>query len=459
MKTAIYLRQSLDRELTKVGIDYQREHLLKLCAAKGWDEPVEYVDRNVSATAGRREAYEDLCEDIRNGVIGKVAVWDMDRLHRQPRELEDFIDLAEKHGVELANVGGDVDLSTPSGRMFARMKGTVAKYEVEQKSARQKAANEERAKKGTAWVGRSFGYDGNEVVEAEAEAIRQGCRDLLNGASLYGIATQWNEAGIKTVKDCTWTGITVRQVLTRPRNAGLQTYDGQIMEGVETDWPAIVTRDTYDAVCALLADPKRHSGKRRARVHLLSGLAVCGLCGKKMFTTSRKTKTGAKRIVYQCKNMGCMKVVRDLVKTDELVVDIVTRRLARPDAAKVFAKPTVDTTALNAEASTYRALIAAAEAEYDEGIIDGRRWRSAKDRVQAELTEVDKRLAARRGGAALSGLLAARDPAQAFRDTSLMGQRTVIDALSVVRVRRAARGRLPRGVFIDPATVVIDWRR
>src|SRR6202008_4986934 len=115
MKTAVYLRQSLDRDLTKVSIDYQREHLHKLCASKvGWDDPVEYVDRNVSATTGRREAYEGLCEDIRNGVIGRLAVWDMDRLHRQPRELEDFIDLAEKHGVDLANVGGDVDLSSAS---------------------------------------------------------------------------------------------------------------------------------------------------------------------------------------------------------------------------------------------------------------------------------------------------------------------------------------------------------
>src|SRR5271166_4501550 len=292
MKTAIYLRQSLDRDLNKVGIDYQRESLLKLCATKGWDGPVEYVDRNVSATTGRREAYEDLCEDIRNGVIGKLAVWDMDRLHRQPRELEDFIDLAEKHGVELANVGGDVDLSTPSGRMFARMKGTVAKYEVEQKSARQKVANEERAKDGRAWVKRVFGYDGDDVVEEEAEAIRKACADLLNGASLWSIAKQWNEAGIKTVKDCTWSGGTVRQVLTRARNAGLQTYDGEIMEGVQTSWPAVVSRDTYDAVCALVADPKRHTGKRRARVHLLSGLAVCSLCGRKMGTTMRTTKTG-----------------------------------------------------------------------------------------------------------------------------------------------------------------------
>jgi DNA invertase Pin-like site-specific DNA recombinase len=454
MKTAIYLRQSLDRDLNKVGIDYQRESLLKLCATKGWDEPVEYVDRNVSATTGRREAYEDLCEDIRNGVIGKLAVWDMDRLHRQPRELEDFIDLAEKHGVELANVGGDVDLSTPSGRMFARMKGTVAKYEVEQKSARQKAANEERAKDGRAWVERVFGYHGNEVVEDEAEAIRQGCRDLLNGASLYGIATQWNEAGIKTVKDRTWNGSTVRQVLIRARNAGLQTYHGNIMEGVETAWPAIVTRDTYDAVCAMLADPKRHSGKRRARAHLLSGLAICGLCGRKMGTTTRSTKTGAKRIVYQCKNTGCMKIVRDLVRTDELVVDIVTRRLGRPDAAKVFAKPTVDTKALNAEASTYRALIAAANAEYDEGIIDGRRLQGRIDKLQPKLDAVEAKLLGANTSRKLDGLLGNPKAAEAFAALSLDRRRAVIDAVCVVAIEPNER---PGGVF-DPQRIRIDWR-
>jgi site-specific DNA recombinase len=454
MKTAIYLRQSLDRDLTKVSIDYQRKHLDKLCATKGWDDPVEYIDRKVSATKGRREAYEDLCEDIRNGVIGKVAVWDMDRLHRQPRELEDFIDLAEKHGVELANVGGDVNLSTPSGRMFARMKGTVAKYEVEQKSARQKAANGERAKKGKAWVVRVFGYDGNEIVEEEAEAIRQACRDLLNGASLWSIAKQWNEAGIKTVKDCTWTGTTVRQVLSRARNAGLQTYDGEIMEGVETDWPAIVSRDTYDAVCALLADPKRHTGKRRALVHLLSGLAVCGLCGRKMGTTTRATKKGAKRTVYQCKNTGCMKIVCDLVKTDELVVEIVTRRLALPDAAKVFAKPTVDTKALSAEASTYRALIAAAEAEYDEGIIDGRRLKGRKDALQPKLDAVEAKLLGANTSRKLDGLLGNPRAAEAFAALPLDRKRAVMETVCVVTIEPNER---PGGAF-DPQRIRIDWR-
>ncbi len=55
------------------------------CAtASGWDSPVEYCDDNVSATKGRRPDYERLCADIADGVVKRVAVWEMDRLHRSP---------------------------------------------------------------------------------------------------------------------------------------------------------------------------------------------------------------------------------------------------------------------------------------------------------------------------------------------------------------------------------------
>ncbi len=455
MKTAIYLRQSLDRDFTKVSVDYQRESLRKLCADKGWEDPVEYLDRNVSATTGRRHAYEDLCEDIRNGAVARVAVWDMDRLHRQPRELEDFIDLAEKHHVELANVGGDVDLSTPSGRMFARMKGTVAKYEVEQKSVRQKAANRERAKQGKTWIpGRSLGYDGDTVVEEEAELIRQACADVLNGTSLWAIAKDWNKRGILTAKGAQWNGGTVKQILVKPRNAGLQVYGGEIIEGVETAWPAIVSRDTWESICAYLSNPARHTGKKRARVHLLSGLAVCGLCGRKMGTTGRKTKRGESRMVYQCKNVGCMRVVRDLVKTDAVVIDIITSMLARPDSAAVFARASVDTKALTAKADEYRALIAAAEREYDDGIIDGRRLQGRIDSIQPKLDAIDAQLLGANTSRKLDGLIGQPDAAERFDALVLDRRRAVIDTMAVVTIKPSEK---PGGRF-DPKLITVEWR-
>jgi site-specific DNA recombinase len=453
MTNAYYLRQSLDRDLTKVSIDYQRKGIHKLCAGKGWDAPVEYLDRNVSATTGRRPAYEELCRDIADGVVKRVAVWDMDRLHRQPRELEDFIDLAERHGVELANVGGDVDLSTPSGRMFARMKGTVAKYEVEQKSVRQKAANQERAKNGKPWVQRSFGYDGNTIVPKEAAAIRTACHALLNGATLWSIAKDWNAQGLKTSKGYLWEGSKVRQMLLRPRNAGLQVYDGEILDGVTPAWKPIVDRDTWESVRKYLADPKRFTGRSLARKHLLSGIAYCGECGRRMSTVTKPTKRGTKRVVYQCKNMGCMKIVRALPRTDELVIGIITERLADPDAARKLAKPTVDTKKLHDQIDTLRKLITATRDDYTEGLIDARDRNTRLERITAKLSPLEDKLLGSHMSRDVKDLAGKPDAADRFEALPLDRRRGVIDTLTVVTIHRQKVG----GRF-EPEAVTIDWK-
>jgi site-specific DNA recombinase len=89
---------------------------------------------------------------------------------------------------------------------------------------------------------------------------------------------------------------------------------------------------------------------------------------------------------------------------------------------------------------------------------------SAKEKVAAKLREIDKKLATRKGGAALGKITESPDPAQAFREASLMAQRAVIEALCTVRLHRQPKGRLKRDPLtrqevIDPATVGIDWRR
>lgn len=461
MKTAIYLRQSLDREQTQLAVGRQREACLDLCKRRGLTDLVEYVDNSVSASTGRRPEYRQMLADIGAGAIGTVVCYHLDRLHRRPAELETFIDVADRNRVALATVTGEVDLSTAQGRLVARIMGAVARNEVEHKSARQKSANEQRARNGKAWNVRVFGYDGDEVVKREADAIRKACEDLLNGASLYGIAQEWNRRGLTTVKGYQWNGTSVRQMLMRPRNAGLAVYDvhshkriqDAIIEGAEVSWPAIVSRETYDAVASLLADPGRHTGKKRARVHLLSGLAVCGLCGRKMGTVTRATRSGGKRHVYQCKNLGCMRVVRDVTKTDRVVVDIITARLARPDAAQIFAKKSVDIKALGAEANRIRASIRAAEVEYEEGLVDARLLKGRKERLQPKLAAVEKQLLGATTSHKLDGLIGHADAAKRFAALPLDRQRAVIDTVAEITIEVSTQpGRF------DPASITIGWR-
>lgn len=527
MKTAVYLRQSLDRDQTNLAVDRQRDACLAECQRRGWTDVVEYADNDTSASSGKpRPAYADMLADIEAGAVSAVVAYHLDRLHRQPIELEHFINLADRHHVALATASGDVDLSSDQGRLVARIMGAVAKAEVERKTARQKAANKQRAERGKPWVSRSFGYTrrvdveaaaeraarraeakaleqgktsdearaaadaaamavierfnpvtdstDNEIVEHEAAAIREGCAALLNGVSLRSIAAQWNSAGIATVNGAPWNGSTVRQVLSNCRNAGLQKYnarqaavearqarkDGEVvnrykagvLDGVETAWPAIIRRDTWEAVVSVLSDPSRHTGKTEGRVYLLSGLAHCGECGHTVGTTVRKTKRGVKQPIYSCKQPGCMKVVRNLAAVDKFVKDVVCGWLAQPDAAEVFATPSVDTKALTDQANVLRQRIAQTRLDYDDDLISARDRNAKIEKCEAQLKPIEEKLLGANTSRKLDGLLGNPKAREAFEDLTLDRQRAAIDVVGVVTIDRAGRPGEP----FDPERVRVE---
>ena len=92
----------------------QLEDCQRLAEARGWTVVERYVDQDVSAYTGAvRPEYGRLWADIEGRALDAVAIYRADRLHRQPRELEAFIDLCEAVGLtNVASVGGDLDLTT-----------------------------------------------------------------------------------------------------------------------------------------------------------------------------------------------------------------------------------------------------------------------------------------------------------------------------------------------------------
>src|SRR5215203_1752693 len=253
MRAAVYLRQSRDQQGTGLAVARQREDCLKLCTERGWT-PVEYCDNDISAHDGqRRPAYQQMLADIDAGHLDAVVAWDLDRLHRRPIELEHFIDLADRHRLALATVSGDTDLGTDNGRMYARIKGAVARSEGERKSARQKRAALQAAELGKPRGGpRPFGYepDGLTVRADEAKALREAYGALLAGGTLTGIARDLTAAGLKTPQGKPFRHSAVRAILANPRNAGLRAYRHEIVGPAQ--WQAIVPEETWRAAHTLL---------------------------------------------------------------------------------------------------------------------------------------------------------------------------------------------------------------
>ncbi len=161
MRASIYCRISKDREGAGLGVATQEADCRALAATLGAFVVSCYTDNDISAYSGKpRPGYRALMAEIDAGRIDVVLVWHTDRLHRSPAELETFITACEPRGVATHTVkAGPLDLTTASGRMFARHLGNMARYETEHAVERMQRAKQRSADAGK-WKGgrRPFGY-------------------------------------------------------------------------------------------------------------------------------------------------------------------------------------------------------------------------------------------------------------------------------------------------------------
>lgn len=342
-EAAIYARISRDSAGEALGVERQVELCEKLAAERGWTIAERYVDNSISAFSGkRRPEYERMLDDLREGRRDGVICLDQDRLTRHLRELEDFIDLADRHGVALANVSGDHDLSTPDGRLVARLTGSVARHESEAKSARLKRETAQRARRGKPHGGRRpYGYEADQVTPrpAEAAVVRELAKRLIAGESMPTLARDLNERGIPTARGQDlidrgdraageakrWRTTSVRSILASPRHAGLRVHLGEVVG--QGDWPAILDLGVHEKVRAILGDPRRVQ-RGRPPTSLLTGLLRCGRCGAVLHSS----RTTEKRPRFLCNaspgTAGCGRLAISATPLERHVRDLVVHALS-----------------------------------------------------------------------------------------------------------------------------------
>lgn len=404
----------------------------------------------MSAYSGRRRpGYRALLADIAAGSVDAVLAWHTDRLHRSPRELEEYVDLCERHKVTTQTVrAGELDLSTASGRAIARTLGAWARFEVEHKSDRTKAAQLQAAKAGR-WLGGAppLGWnlkqDGSATLDRPAaRRIRKATADVLAGASLGSVVAAWNADGFRTSTGRAWNYTALRQVLSRARNAGLIELNGEIV-GTST-WPAIVTEDQWRALRTLLADPgRRRSQSNRAR-WMLAGIAVCGAdgCGTPLKSATASGRSGS-RTVYRCPAGGGRgHVARAAEQVDQFVSSVIEARLARPDVVELLAgtDDAETTEALRAEAAALRVrrddvIRQFADVDKATGSLVAI-LRSIEERLQ----QVEAEMVTMSRGAVLHGVVSAGDPVAAWRSATLDRRRSILRELFAVTILPVPKG-------------------
>ncbi len=289
----IYARISSDPQGIKAGVKRQQEDCLRLAEGRGWPVVETYVDNDLSAWSGKtRPEYQRMLEDLQSGHINAVVVWHLDRLHRHPKELEEFFEVVETAGVSnLATVTGDINLASGDGRLHARIMGAVAKKESDDKSRRIKRKHEELARDGRPLGGVTtpFGYrydpDSQSMTPhpAEAKIVKQIFQRYAAGWGLRKIARDLTDRGIVGRRGRTrWTNGAITKILDNPTFAGWRHYECELTKG---QWKPIIDQQLFDDVKAMrLATqaPTPAQNRLGKGANLLSGLLYCS-CGAPMW--------------------------------------------------------------------------------------------------------------------------------------------------------------------------------
>jgi site-specific DNA recombinase len=441
-RVAIYVRQSQDKTGTEAGVDRQEAACRSLAEAKGWDDLVLYRDNDKSATSGKqRPEFERLVQDIENGTVNALLVYHLDRLTRSIKDLTRVIEAGRNQRVNIASVHGvSLDLGDPTGVAVATILTAIAAMEVAHKGTRQKTANRQRAIQGKAhWVKRPFGYEREgdivRVVPDEAEALREAADSVLAGDTLASIARDWNERGSLSTSGKPWTVTSIRRTLLNPRTAGRRLYNGEDLgAGV---WEPIFSEDLHKALEAKLLDPRRKTAPDDTNSkYLLSGIALCGKCGKKMFASPVKAG-GRHYMVYRCFGGYCMTRRLDLV--DHVVEQNIIGYLSEPVWHDLF-EDEADVKKLRLE---LQALILRQEALASllaDGLLSPSSVRQQAGALTSKIRALNDSIDAAEGDSPLSVVIGSTDVAAAWRDLPLSAKRRILRALISVTVLPAGKG-------------------
>jgi site-specific DNA recombinase len=317
--TAIYLRLSKQTDRS-VSLDAQLAECMALCEREGWTDTRIYRDESRSASNARRKrpAYEQMLTDVRAGQVTRIVCRDDDRLVRQPIELEGLINTLEPGAVPVYfAAGSELDLTTSRGRENARIRGAIARGEVERKSERQKSSNRHRVATGRPLgTVRPFGYTYAAgvltVVPEEAEAILWAVGHVMRGGTLSDVAREWTRRGHavpKTKGAYTWPA--TKGALTNPYICGHLQYQpstilsheqskrvpGWKADLVKGEWEPIISREQWTDVVQILTRTRSKAGNRVK--YLGGGIYVCGICGGKV-RSGWTTVKGHKFRNYRC---------------------------------------------------------------------------------------------------------------------------------------------------------------
>ncbi|WP_234539458.1 recombinase family protein [Streptomyces shenzhenensis] len=320
------------------GIGRQEEDGRALAARLGWnvvavipeDDTSAFKRRKIKLPDGTtalrtvRPGFRRALDGLASGEFDGLIADDLDRVARDPRDLEDLIDVVESRRprIPVESVTGSLRLNNDADVTMARVMVAVANKSSRDTSRRVARKHEELAAEGKRGGGgfRGYGYTvTGEPIEAEWKILNEiGDRimgewdgwtaeqrakiDPELGETDNSIADDLQRRKVPTVTGAPWYGRTIASIISKPSIAGLRAHKGEIVGPAV--WPAAIPRERWEQIM------ERRAMRTSRDVDLslqrwLTSVLVCSLCGHRL---SGSHGNGGPRYWCDRKGGGCGKI-------------------------------------------------------------------------------------------------------------------------------------------------------
>ncbi len=316
-RVAAYARVSSGKDAMLHSLSAQVSYYSDYIQNNGWEYAGVYADEAITGTKDKRDGFQKLLAECRNGNVDMVITKSISRFARNTVTLLSTVRELKELGVDVYFEEQNIHTASADGELMLTILASYAQEESLSVSENMKWRIKKNFEDGKPWSGFVLGYrceNGQYViVPEEAEVVRRIYREYLDGLGATAIMKGLNEDGIRTRTGKPWRIGGILKVLKNYNYTGnlllQKTYSEnhltkrkmvncgeQPQYHVEGAHEAIIDLATWEAVQEEInRRAECYSPTKKATSYPFTGLIECSVCGKHY-----RRKTTASGVIWVC---------------------------------------------------------------------------------------------------------------------------------------------------------------
>lgn len=349
-KAALYARYSSDNQRSE-SIDAQLRAMQNYCQQNHILIVETYIDEAKSATTDHRPSFQKMIADSKYHQFNIILVHKLDRFARNRYDSAVYKRELKKNGVSVYSVLENLDDSPESIMMESVLEGMSEYYSQnlarEVMKGMRETALQCKHTGGKPPLGYDLNADGKLIInQGEAELVQQIFKMYLGNYSYSKMAEVLNKKGYRTktgslfrknsfysiLRQEKYTGVYIWNRASAKQNGMRNSHKSKALKDqvrIQGGCPSIISYADFEEVQKKMQERTHGKAESKARRYYMlggKGFLQCGICGKSMTGTVRKSH-GKTYITYQCPSHKAKQCETKEVRADRLNL-IVAQQLA-----------------------------------------------------------------------------------------------------------------------------------